>query len=116
LPGVAVAAREGPNLGKIGELDAVQPAVPESAPDLPVPDETLTKLPARDKIQADLVQLRYFAGMTSAEAAHILGISKATADRYWAYARAWLHQEVTGGRPAAGSPGPGADPEKPMPA
>jgi RNA polymerase sigma factor (TIGR02999 family) len=89
------------------DLDAVQPAVPESDPDLLALDEALTKLAARDKVKADLVQLRYFAGLTSADAARVLGISKATADRYWAYARAWLHQEVTGGAAA------GAGPEKP---
>ena len=43
-----------------------------------------------------MVKLRYFAGLTIAEAAKALGISDATADRYWAYARAWLHQELIG--------------------
>jgi DNA-directed RNA polymerase specialized sigma24 family protein len=41
-----------------------------------------------------LVKLRYFAGLTLLQAAEILGISDTTADRYWAYARAWLHVEL----------------------
>jgi RNA polymerase sigma factor (TIGR02999 family) len=94
------------------DLEDVQPAVPESDPDLLALDEALTKLAAKDKVKADLVQLRYFAGMTSAEAAAILGISKATADRYWAYARAWLHQEIIGGGSADGSGSPEEDPKK----
>ena len=61
--------------------------------------KTLRKLARTDKIKADLVQLRYFAGLTSDQAAHVLGISPATADRYWAYARAWLHQEIARARP-----------------
>jgi len=46
---------------------------------------------------AELVKLRYFAGLTNQEAAAILGISTATAERYWAYARAWLQNEIAGG-------------------
>ena len=84
------------------DLDDVQPTVPESDPDLLALDGALTKLATNDKVKADLVQLRYFAGMTSAEAAQVLGISKATADRYWAYARAWLHEEITGSSQADG--------------
>jgi DNA-directed RNA polymerase specialized sigma24 family protein len=44
-----------------------------------------------------LVQLRYFAGLTLAEAAKVLGVSARTADRLWAYARAWLYQALEGG-------------------
>ena len=57
----------------------------------------LDKLAARDKAKADLVKLRYFAGLTIDQAARALGISATTADRHWAYARAWLHQEISGG-------------------
>jgi RNA polymerase sigma factor (TIGR02999 family) len=59
-------------------------------------DEALSKLAARDPVKARLVELRYFTGLTGAEAANVLGISPATADRYWAYARAWLQAEVRG--------------------
>jgi RNA polymerase sigma factor (TIGR02999 family) len=79
------------------DLDLVQPAAPEPCHDLLALDEALTELAARDKPKADLVQLRYFAGLTLDQAAAVLGISPATADRYWAYARAWLHQHITGG-------------------
>ena len=53
-------------------------------------DEALEKLAAQDPVKARLVELRYFAGLTSEQAAEILGISPTTADRHWAYARAWL--------------------------
>ncbi|HEV3080760.1 MAG TPA: ECF-type sigma factor [Gemmataceae bacterium] len=74
----------------------IQLAAPEPHKDLLALDEALTKLAARDKLKAELIQLRYFAGLTTDQAAQLLGISPATADRYWAYARAWLHQEITG--------------------
>ena len=57
-------------------------------------NEALEKLAAEDPVKADLVKLRYFAGLTVEQAAEFLGISRATGDRYWAYARAWLYQEV----------------------
>ncbi|MBM4071852.1 MAG: sigma-70 family RNA polymerase sigma factor [Planctomycetes bacterium] len=60
-------------------------------------DEALSRLAARDPVKARLVELRFFAGLTGEEAAKVLGISPATADRYWAYARAWLQAEVRGG-------------------
>ena len=47
-----------------------------------------------DERKGRLVKLRYFVGLSSAQAAEVLGISKATADRDWAYARAWLHAKV----------------------
>ncbi len=60
-------------------------------------DEALTKLAAEDSVKAELVKLRYFAGLTIEDAAQMLCISRATADRYWAYARAWLYNEITKG-------------------
>ena len=71
--------------------------------DLLALDEALRKLAAADPVKAELVQLRHFAGLTIEEAALALGISVTTANRYWAYARAWLHQEITGG-PSAENP------------
>jgi DNA-directed RNA polymerase specialized sigma24 family protein len=56
----------------------------------------LSRLAGVDRAAADLVQLRYFAGLTLPQAAKALGISARTADRLWAYARAWLHQEIQG--------------------
>jgi DNA-directed RNA polymerase specialized sigma24 family protein len=52
------------------------------------------KFAAQDKEKAELVKLRYFAGLTIEEAAHVLNISEATAKRWWAYARAWLFSEI----------------------
>ena len=60
-------------------------------------DEALAKLAAKDKVKADLVKLRYFAGLTCEQAAEVLGISHNTADQYWAYARSWLRLEITRG-------------------
>jgi RNA polymerase sigma factor (TIGR02999 family) len=66
-------------------------------------DEALEKLAKADKIKAELVKLRFFAGLTNEQAAQVLGISHNTADRYWAYARSWLHLEITkGGESSAG--------------
>jgi RNA polymerase sigma factor (TIGR02999 family) len=83
------------------ELDPVQLAAPEPAEDLLALDEALDKLAAMDRVKAELVKLRYFAGMTIEEAAAALGISNATAKRYWTYARTWLYQEIApdGGKP-----------------
>jgi RNA polymerase sigma factor (TIGR02999 family) len=79
------------------ELDPANVAAPEVREDLLALDEALAKLAAKDPLKAELVKLRYFAGLTLDQAAQALGISPTTADRYWAYARAWLHQEITGG-------------------
>jgi RNA polymerase sigma factor (TIGR02999 family) len=65
-----------------------------SADSLIALDEALEKLSKRDKVKADLVKLRYFAGLTIEQSAEALGISATTAKRYWAYARAWLVREV----------------------
>jgi RNA polymerase sigma factor (TIGR02999 family) len=75
----------------------LQVALPEEPEDLVALDEALHKLAATDKTAAGLVHLRFFAGLPLAEAAEILGIAPRTADRLWAYARAWLHQEVQQG-------------------
>jgi RNA polymerase sigma factor (TIGR02999 family) len=61
-------------------------------------DEALTRLAANDPRRAELVRLRYFAGLTVEQAAELLGISRATADRHWAFARAWLYDAMTGGQ------------------
>lgn len=57
-------------------------------------DEALTKLAALEPKKAELVKLRFFAGLTTAQAANVLGISVATAERYWTYARVWLYCEL----------------------
>jgi RNA polymerase sigma factor (TIGR02999 family) len=79
------------------DLDAAEPlAEPEVCEDLLALDEALTKLASADPQAAQLVQLRYFAGLSIPEAAQALGISPRSADRLWAYARVWLLREVGG--------------------
>jgi RNA polymerase sigma factor (TIGR02999 family) len=78
------------------DLDAVELATPELGEELLALDEALGRLEVKDPVKAQLVKLRHFAGMTIDEAALVLGISITTANRYWAYARAWLHQEIDG--------------------
>jgi RNA polymerase sigma factor (TIGR02999 family) len=75
-------------------LDAV--AAPEIDVEVIALDEALGKLAEADPIKARLVELRYFAGLTGEQAAKVLDISPATADRHWTYARAWLRNEVRG--------------------
>jgi RNA polymerase sigma factor (TIGR02999 family) len=58
--------------------------------------EALEKLTRLDPQRAEVVKLRYFVGLTFEEAAEVLGISVITAKRYWAFARAWLHEEIRG--------------------
>jgi RNA polymerase sigma factor (TIGR02999 family) len=67
--------------------------------DLLALDEALGRLEQLDAVKARLVTLRYFAGMTIEQAAEALNISRVTAHRYWTFARAWLHQQMTGGQP-----------------
>jgi RNA polymerase sigma factor (TIGR02999 family) len=84
------------------DLDAAEPAAPDSADDVLALDEALQKLAETDNVKAELVQLRVFGGLTLAQAAEILGLSTSTADRHWAYARAWLRVEIAG-RDSSGS-------------
>jgi len=65
--------------------------------DLLALDEALTRFASEDPQKAELVRLRYFAGLTLEEAADLLNISRATAARHWAYARAWLFDAITEG-------------------
>ena len=76
-------------------LEDVDPVAAAADDQLLAVHEALDKLAAQDKVKAELVKLRYFVGMTIAEAAEVLGISEPTAKRYWAYARAWLYREIT---------------------
>jgi len=79
------------------ELDMVDPVTGGDPVDLVALDEALAKLATQDPTRAEVVKLRYFAGLTGEEAAAVLGISRATADRHWSYARAWLYREMTDG-------------------
>jgi RNA polymerase sigma factor (TIGR02999 family) len=77
------------------ELDADRLVAPTPTEDVLALDKALEQLAEHDAVKANLVKLRYFAGLTLDEAAAALDLSPATADRYWAYARAWLHREIT---------------------
>ncbi len=79
------------------DMDDVALAIEGTSDDLIALDEALEKLSKKDKAKADLVKLRYFTGLSCAQAAKILGVSRSTANEYWAYARAWLHAETTKG-------------------
>jgi RNA polymerase sigma factor (TIGR02999 family) len=81
------------------DIATAEIAAPEPIEDLVALDEALNKLALQDPPKAELVKLRYFAGMTIEEAAEALGISPATAKRYWTYAKTWLYQEIAGDRP-----------------
>ncbi len=94
-------ARHKATLKRGGDRDRMEMAesllaAPELREDLLALDAALTKLAETDKQAAELVQLRYFAGLPLREIADFLGLSPRTADRVWAYARAWLHQEIVG--------------------
>jgi RNA polymerase sigma factor (TIGR02999 family) len=75
----------------------VEVAAPEPSLDVLALDEALERFEQVDEPKARLVKLRYFAGLTIPQAADVLGISTNTADRWWAYARAWLHAELKKG-------------------
>jgi RNA polymerase sigma factor (TIGR02999 family) len=75
-------------------LDAMAAPAPDD--ELLALDEALQLLAVKDPQKARLVELRYFAGLTGDQAAEVLGISAATADRHWAFARAWLQKAVQG--------------------
>jgi RNA polymerase sigma factor (TIGR02999 family) len=77
------------------ELQDVDAVAASEADELLALDEALTQLAAADARKAELVRLRYFAGLTLEQAADLLGISRATAARHWAFARAWLYDAMT---------------------
>jgi RNA polymerase sigma factor (TIGR02999 family) len=79
------------------DLDEACPVVQPPSDDLLALDEALTRLAASDPLRAELVKLRFFAGLTMPEAAQALGLSLATAERHWTFVRTWLFAELTGG-------------------
>jgi RNA polymerase sigma factor (TIGR02999 family) len=87
------------------DLDEACPVLEPPDDDLLALDEALTRLAARDPVKAELVKLRFFAGLTMPEVAAALGISLATAERYWVFARTWLYAELA-------DEGPPTDEEK----
>ena len=69
-------------------------SLPEPRQDLLALDEALARLAEKQPLKAELVKLRFFAGLTMPEAARALDISLATAERYWTFARSWLYAEL----------------------
>jgi RNA polymerase sigma factor (TIGR02999 family) len=90
------------------DLDAVEVAAPEASDDLLALDEALNLLAEHDAQAAELVKLRYFAGLTIKQTAEVLGISPRSADVLWVYARAWLLKTIRG-PDATSSTGESAD-------
>jgi RNA polymerase sigma factor (TIGR02999 family) len=76
------------------DIEHQQIAAAEPSLDVLAVNEALERFETVDPLKAHLVKLRYFAGLTIPQAADALGIASTTADRYWAYARAWLHAEL----------------------
>ena len=76
-------------------LEDVESQSSNSMIDVLALDEALSKLSAEDPKKAEIVKLRYFTGLSIEEAADHVGVSRATASRYWTYARAWLLNEMT---------------------
>ncbi len=92
--------RHGGGLERVA-LDAVEVAAPLPDEDLIALDEALDRLAELDSPAAELVKLRFFVGLTHAESAKILGMSRSTADRAWVFARAWLFQQLRSGETRA---------------
>jgi RNA polymerase sigma factor (TIGR02999 family) len=81
------------------DIEEAQSLAEPPADDLLALDEALDQLAAEDPIKAELVKLRCFAGLSHQDAAQALGISRATADRYWAYAKTWLYCKLLDANP-----------------
>jgi RNA polymerase sigma factor (TIGR02999 family) len=78
------------------ELSEVEPAVEGPNLDVLALNEALEKLERKDARKAELIKLRFFAGLSNQQAAEVLGIAASTADLDWAYARCWLRVEMAG--------------------
>src|SRR5262249_38404174 len=92
-------ARQKKQLQRGGEmrrvpLEIVEPVEKNVGDDLLAVDESLTRLEAHDLLAANVVKLRYFAGLSMPQVAEALDISLRTAERNWAYARTWLHRDL----------------------
>ena len=89
--------KRGGQLRRVELHDALQ-AVADRPDDLLALDEALSQFATIDPVKAELVKLRFFAGMTMPEAAELLGISLATAERCWSFARTWLYARLADNR------------------
>jgi RNA polymerase sigma factor (TIGR02999 family) len=80
------------------EMEEVEFVTQKDDDQLLAVNDALDKLAAQNKVEAELVKLRYFVGMTSAQAAEVLGITEGSAKHYWIHARTWLYQEIKASR------------------
>lgn len=78
------------------EMSEIEPAITEPTLDLLALDEALRVLELKDSRKAELIKLRFFAGLSNQQAADVLGIAASTADLDWAYARSWLRVQMSG--------------------
>jgi RNA polymerase sigma factor (TIGR02999 family) len=93
------AAKHGGQLHR-HDADELPLAAPQPGEDLVALDEALSRFAEVEPQKAELVKLRFFAGLSIEDAADALGISPATAKRHWNYSKAWLFQQLSGERPA----------------
>jgi RNA polymerase sigma factor (TIGR02999 family) len=100
------AERRGGGLRRVDfdRVEELADAAGAPADDLLALDDALTRLASHDHVKAELVKLRYYAGLSVEEAGRALGISRATAARYWDYARSWLYSELRGREPEGDTP------------
>ena len=78
------------------DFNNLQAAIAEDGDTVLLVDEALEKLKGHDAVAAELIKLRFFGGLSHREAAEILSLSEGSAKRKWAYARAWLYEELHG--------------------
>jgi RNA polymerase sigma factor (TIGR02999 family) len=97
--------RHGGHLERV-ELDHVTVAVQDADDTVLAVADALERFGRQDPVKAEMVKLRYFIGLNHAEIAEVMGLSEPTVRRYWAFARAWLHAELSA-QIGGGSPAPG---------
>jgi RNA polymerase sigma factor (TIGR02999 family) len=88
-----VARRHGGGLQRV-DFENADIAMPADEDHLLAVNEALDRLAAHSPVQAQVVKLRFFVGMTAAESAEVLGLSERTVKQYWSYAKAWLYREI----------------------
>jgi RNA polymerase sigma factor (TIGR02999 family) len=88
-----LARRHGGGLHPV-DVENLEIAMPAAEDHLLAVSEALDLLAARSPVEAQVVKLRFFVGMTAAESAEVLGLSERTVKQYWAYARTWLYREI----------------------
>jgi RNA polymerase sigma factor (TIGR02999 family) len=88
-----LARRHGGGLERV-DFEHVEIAAPAPEDNLLAVNDALDKLAARSPVQAQVVKLRFFVGMTAAQSAEVLGLSERTVKQYWSHAKTWLYREI----------------------